>query len=449
MGNVLECCGAGSATGQGDAIPADLVTYQPSLKRTKAVTIPSQEDANALRESYVQPTAATPEEQETLYVKRLTRTAIAPYLCHLAAMSYLDVPTFAWSSALAPESFTERQEVPFESVNVIYLLTQATAQRAVQVREHDWIHGTEAVSVGAGEPPELAAATGEPREDRRSAAYRLYVEAVEDLEAARALRDEHFTSAQALRLPTDLTDAVIEALIHQFEGQAEEIAVAKALAARPLSVKTRPASAANSTTTAAATNAAAAAAAGGGGSADAPAVTAKTLAMLAHSSVRHFQDALSLLDQVCPQDRQVRIHVQHERYHAWIEYLRFKVQVVTARARCLQAIDMWQTSSLQEDARGAALAAFQSSFDALEAARSHVHKSWCGASRAQREQVLQAVAILETEIMEAHAPAGEENMRLYLTEKHEHPPPLPAPRGLLRDVQAWDWRNASAEPTAG
>ncbi|KAK4537511.1 hypothetical protein CDCA_CDCA12G3536 [Cyanidium caldarium] len=440
MGNILECCGANSATGQGDAIPADLVTYQPSLKRTKAVTIPSQEDANALRESYVQPTVATPEEQETLYVKRLTRTAIAPYLCHLAAMSYLDVPAFAWSSALAPESFTERQEVPFESVNVIYLLTQATAQRAVQVKEHDWISSTEAVSVGAGELPELAAATGEPREDRRSAAYRLYVEAIEDLEAARALRDEHFTSAQALRLPTDLTDAVIEALIHQFEGQAEEIAVAKALAARPLSVKTRSASAASSST--ATTNAAT-------GSADAPAVTAKTLAMLAHSSVRHFQDALSLLDQVCPQDRQVRIHVQQERYHAWIEYLRFKVQVVTARARCLQAIDMWQTSSLQEDARGAALAAFQSSFDALEAARSHVHKSWCGASRTQREQVLQAVAILETEIMEAHAPAGEENMRLYLTEKHEHPPPLPAPRGLLRDVQAWDWRSASAEPTAG
>lgn len=388
-------------------------------------------------------------QQQRHVARYLTRDALQPYLelldaydARRRARRRTDAP-FAWTSVLcAPTQFSSYTEAAFELMNVLYLLALAAMRRAEA--------SARSVRIG-GE-------RGDANADAR-AAYRAFVEAIGDLEAVRALRDARYAKAQRLRLPVDVSDAMLDALLHQCAAQAEEIAAVGALSQHTDAVDAD--SGGGPTTTAATTTR------------TATTPTSKTslraVAALAHSSARHYHAAKTSLssaatagDGPATDAHQVAVYT---------EYLQCKAEIATARARYAQALHLWtsqqqlqQQQRLSSDqdgsmsatallrrgeaARAGALAAYHAALSAIGSARKQYAQTWCSRTP-HRKRVQRALHALEAEIAARRDAADEENRRVHFGAFSDAgsaaaapppPPSLPEPSGTVAEVDAWQWR---------
>jgi hypothetical protein len=405
--------------------PEDLVIYLPGQKETKLLPGSEGNGAPSLRERFI--AAPTAEEATTgeAPIKKLTRSRVGAYLQALGKddESREVELSYSWTSLLAPGSYISRNEAGFEAANVVYALALTTLKRAQQIVQDmsdetaDSIFDTgtldqrqEAMSrrqnkvASMSKPP----AWGK----RRERVQQLLIEAAEELEALRSIRNTFYPDTDASSvLPLDLHDTVIGALIHQCLGQAEMLALVRQTRSKIQKAKNKPLHDDE----------------------------LREWAASAHAAMNHFKEALALLDEITPTDLHWQGQIHGERFHAWVEYLRFRLRTSTAWARCLQGMSIWSESAVDQQARSAALAAFQDGFDNLEAARRHVHKSWCGKWRVDRERVLTALTELEMQFMKVYEPIAKENMRLYLVGRDEQPPELPPPQALVAEPEAWPW----------
>ncbi|KAF6001584.1 hypothetical protein F1559_003743 [Cyanidiococcus yangmingshanensis] len=409
-------------------IPEDLIVYIAGKKETKALRSAEQTTTPSLRERYIAAPTVDEAAVDEAPVKRLTRSKVAAYLQALGKEegSGETETRYSWTSLLAPGSYVTRNDVGFEAVSVVYALALTTLKRAQEVASDasdetaDSLLDPVRYSTTAKEKSRrltkpLSMTRTPAWEKRRERVQQLLIEAAEELVALRDIRNTYYPNADAASaLPLDLQDAVLGALIHQCLGQAEMLALVRRTRSKIQKARNKP-------------------------------LQDDELSdwvAWAHSAMNHFEEALTLLDEITPADLHWQGQIHGERFHAWIEYLRFRLRTSTAWARCLQGISIWSGSSVDQQARGAALAAFQDGFDTLEAARRHVHKSWCGRWRIDRERVLTALTALEVQFMKLYEPIAKENMRLYLVGRGEQPPALPPPQALIAELEAWPWQDA-------
>jgi hypothetical protein len=437
MGGCYSLLDGRHDTGQFEVIvPVDLFVYVPGRKYTRALEATAADTALSLRQRYVAADSAGASKATRVHVKRLTRSRVAKYLQVLSKedASAEEDAKYAWTGLLASGDRFHKGDSGFEAVNVVYALALSTLMRAKRVASDpegeltDSVFDPERIPDQDSKRRNGSRKQSAPRkapawDTRRERVQQLLVEAAEELQALKEIRNAHYPNEEAVSaLPVDLQDAVIDALLLQCLGHAEMVAVVRGFRAKL------------------------------------PKATAGTLpqhedlsgwAASAHAAMARFEEALTVLEDITPTDAHSRTEVDGERLQGWVEYLRFRLRTSTAWARMLQGMSLWSQDETEKQNRGAALAACHDGFETLEAARRHVHKTWCGRERTQRESVLTALTQLEMQFMRIYEPIANQNMNIYLVGRDDQPPALPTAQPMIPEPAAWLWSSAAeAEPSS-